>query len=65
MVTLYEQQKVHREWLQAARGDLRTVERAIVEATARAQTEARPPTSSDVMAAIRGRSEQFQRDLAS
>nr|WP_294511119.1 hypothetical protein [uncultured Rhodopila sp.] len=55
MVTLYEQQKIHREWLKAAGGDLRAVETAIIEATAKARAERRSATSSDVLAAI-GRS---------
>ena len=41
MVTLYEQQKIHREWLKAAGGDLRAVETAIIEATECAPYEVR------------------------
>lgn len=52
MITLQEQQKVHRRWLQAAHGDLGTVERAIVRATERARPEHRPATSSEVLEAI-------------
>lgn len=53
MPTLLDQQKVHREWLQAAHGDLRVVERALITAVERARTDRRTATSEDVLRAIR------------
>lgn len=46
MVNVYEQQRVYRSWLDAAHGDIRTVERAL----------------NDVMNEPRGRREQPSRD---
>lgn len=53
MTSLYEQQKAHREWLHEAGGDLRLVERAIIDVTERARAEGRHATSAEVLHAIR------------
>ncbi len=65
MVTLYEQQKIHREWLKAAGGDLRAVETAIIKATEKARAERRSAGSSDVLAAIERLGARQPAELAS
>ncbi len=55
MANLYEAQKVHRQWLRAAGGDLNIVEQALIDVTRNAERGGHSATSDDVMKAIKER----------